>query len=110
MITTEDFEKQIIGIMLIENTCVADVLTSITPQHFTSEPSRSLFECMRDIFHSGREITPDTLKIEANKRNLNVLDSDISSLITHAGSSISLPEYIKALIQKKTESKITQLR
>lgn len=56
-----DAERAIIGAMLIDGRCIGEVLTAVRAEDFLTEPMRSVFAAIRELFLTGRPADPVTV-------------------------------------------------
>ena len=52
-----DAQAAVLGSMLIDSSCIADVLAKVNAQMFVSSTYRTIYGAIRDLFHAARRTT-----------------------------------------------------
>lgn len=55
-------EQAVIGSMLIDEDCVADLLAEISPKDFLTDACRTIYQAIRDLYRNGRPVDPVTVR------------------------------------------------
>ena len=98
-------ETSVIGAILIEPECTAEVLQRVKAEHFYVQPNREMYETIVEMFTHGMPIDPVTLLEQMTKRgvfNENTRRT-VAETIRMTPTAANVGEYINILIEKATQ-------
>lgn len=100
-------QAAVLGAMLIDADCIADVLADTSEQMFVSGEYRTVYACMRDLFRAARPVDPVTVGAALKESAGRDYGELLVQLMDVTPTSANVGSYVEIL---KRESIVWRLR
>ena len=105
-------EQAVIGSMLIDPACTADVLKDARAEHFYNKTNRDIFETIYAMFNYGMTIDPITVMEQMRERGVFQEDSTrayVKELMDQTPTSANVSEYVSIIRDKSLQRSLGQV-
>ena len=105
-------EQAVIGSMLIDPDCVADVLKDARAEHFYNKNNRDIFETIYAMFNYGMTIDPLTMMEQMRERGVFQEESTrayVKEVMDQTPTSANVSEYVSIIRDKALQRSLGQV-
>lgn len=106
-----NIEDGIIGCILVNPDCLFEVYDKITPEMFTSNFCKQVYETMLSFYDSGKKFDETILanKMATQRSDADVFKKQFADLIMATPTSVSITDYSKILIANYQSKRLNLL-